>query len=309
MSGEVDVTVREVGLRDGLQMIQSFFPTEAKIAWIEAEAAAGVGHIEVCSFVPAKNIPQFADADQVVAAANRVPGLQPSALVPNLKGAERAIAAGVPEIHFVLSASEEHNLRNVRRTTQESLDEYRRVAELVRSVPNPPKLGAGIATALGCTISGTVDPRRVIAVAEELIQIGTADLSLADTVGYAHPAQVKALFLDVARAIGGAVPLAAHFHDTRGLGLANVYAAVEAGVRRFDASLAGLGGCPYAPGASGNIVMEDLVFLLESLGLRTGVDLGRLVEVRRIVAENLPGEPLYGAIAKAGPPKGFRLAA
>ena len=303
------VVVREVGLRDGLQMIQHFFPTAAKLAWIEAELAAGVKHIEVCSFVPPRNIPQFADAVEVAEASVRLPGLSASALVPNLKGAQRAIAAGIRELHFVLSVSEEHNLRNVQRTTQQSVDEFRAVVELAHGQPGRVMVSAALATALGCTISGHVDPGRVMELAHVMVEAGADELSLADTVGYANPAQVRMLFERAQTEFAGRLPIAAHFHDTRGLGLANVYAALEAGIRLFDASLAGLGGCPYAPGASGNIVTEDLVFLLESMGLRTGIDLARLVEVRRIVAENLPGEPMYGQIAKAGPPKGFLAAA
>lgn len=302
-------TVREVGLRDGLQMISTFFPTAAKLAWIQAELDAGVKDIEVCSFVPPKNIPQFADAVAVAEASVAMPGLRPSALVPNLKGAQRAVATGMPELHFVLSVSEEHNLRNVQRTVQQSVDEFRAVVELARAQPFPVRVSGALATALGCTIAGPVDPGRVVELAHILVEAGADELSVADTVGYANPAQTRRLFEEVGRAVAGRVPVAAHFHDTRGLGLANVYAAVEAGVRLFDASLAGLGGCPYAPGASGNIVTEDLVFLLESMGLSTGIDLGRLVEVRRIVAQYLPDETLYGQIAKAGPPKGFARAA
>ncbi|BBK35378.1 hydroxymethylglutaryl-CoA lyase [Allostella sp. ATCC 35155] len=302
-------TVREVGLRDGLQMISTFFPTDAKLAWIRAELEAGVKDIEVCSFVPPKNIPQFADAVAVAEASVAMPGLRPSALVPNLKGAQRAVATGMPELHFVLSVSEEHNLRNVQRTVQQSVDEFRAVVELARAQSFPVRVSGALATALGCTIAGPVDPGRVVELAHILVEAGADELSVADTVGYANPAQTRRLFEEVGRAVAGRIPVAAHFHDTRGLGLANVYAAVEAGVRLFDASLAGLGGCPYAPGASGNIVTEDLVFLLESMGLSTGIDLGRLVEVRRIVAQHLPDETLYGQIAKAGPPKGFARAA
>jgi hydroxymethylglutaryl-CoA lyase len=302
-------TVREVGLRDGLQMISTFFPTPAKLAWIRAELDAGVRDIEVCSFVPPRNIPQFADAVEVAEASVAMPGLRPSALVPNLKGAQRAVATGMPELHFVLSVSEEHNLRNVQRTTQQSVDEFRAVVALARAQPFPVRVSAALATALGCTIAGPVDPGRVIELAHVLVDAGADELSIADTVGYANPAQTRRLFDEACRNFAHRLPIAAHFHDTRGLGLANVYAAAEAGVRLFDASLAGLGGCPYAPGASGNIVTEDLVFLLESMGLSTGIDLGRLVEVRRIVSENLPDEALYGQIAKAGPPKGFARAA
>ncbi|WP_374448238.1 hydroxymethylglutaryl-CoA lyase [Stella sp.] len=302
-------TVREVGLRDGLQMIATFFPTAAKLAWIRAELDAGVKDIEVCSFVPPKNIPQFADAVEVAEASVAMPGLRPSALVPNLKGAQRAVATGMPELHFVLSVSEAHNLRNVQRTVQQSVDEFRAVVALARAQPRPVRVSAALATALGCTIAGPVDPGRVIELAHVVVEAGADELSIADTVGYANPAQTRRLFEEACRTFGHRLPIAAHFHDTRGLGLANVYAAVEAGVRLFDASLAGLGGCPYAPGASGNIVTEDLVFLLESMGLSTGIDLGRLVEVRRIVAQHLPDETLYGQIAKAGPPKGFARAA
>lgn len=301
-----DVLVREVGPRDGLQLIQQIFPTSAKLEWITAEAAAGVPAMEVCSFVPAKVIPQFMDAQEVVAHALRQPGLDVSALIPNLKGAERAFHAGVPRVGYVLSASETHNLSNVRRSTKESLDDFRRVVELRNSREEWRKirLGGGISTAFGCTFEGRIPEDTVVRLAEKYIEYGADELGIADTVGYANPAQVKRMFERLRRNMGD-VPMSAHFHDTRGLGLANVYAALEAGIRSFDASLGGMGGCPFAPEATGNIVTEDLVFMLEAGGMNTGIDLEKLLKVRTIVQAALPQEELHGAIAKARLPKGF----
>jgi hydroxymethylglutaryl-CoA lyase len=301
-----DVLVREVGPRDGLQLIRQIFPTAAKLEWITAEAAAGVPAMEVCSFVPARVIPQFTDADEVVAHALKQPGLDVSALIPNLKGAERAFHAGVPRVGYVLSASETHNLSNVRRSRQESLDDFRRVVELRNSRDEWRKirLGGAVSTAFGCTMEGPVSEDTVVRMAEKYIEYGADELGIADTVGYANPVQVKRMFDRLRRHVGD-VPMSAHFHDTRGLGLANVYAALEAGIRRFDASLGGMGGCPFAPEATGNIVTEDLVFLLEAGGMRTGIDLEKLLEVREIVKAALPQEELHGALAKARLPKGF----
>jgi hydroxymethylglutaryl-CoA lyase len=289
-----------------LQLIRQIFPTAAKLDWITAEAAAGVPAMEVCSFVPAKVIPQFTDADDVVAHALKQPGLDVSALIPNLKGAERAFHAGVPRVGYVLSASETHNLSNVRRSTQESLDDFRRVADLrnTREEWRKIRLGGGISTAFGCTMEGQVSEDTVVRLAEKYIEYGADELGIADTVGYANPAQVKRMFERLRRHVGN-VPMSAHFHDTRGLGLANVYAALEAGIRRFDASLGGMGGCPFAPEATGNIVTEDLVFMLEAGGMRTGIDLEKLLGVRHIVRAALPQEEMHGAIAKARLPKGF----
>ncbi len=303
---ERDVLVREVGLRDGLQIVDSFFPTESKKAWITAESAAGVPEIQACSFVPAKVIPQFTDGLEVVAHALDQPGLTVSALVPNVKGAQRAFEAGVHKVGHVLSVSESHNQRNVRRSVSESLDDFQRVAEMRdgNSEWRKSRLCGGVSTAFGCTIEGPVDPDAVMRAAVRYVELGAEELVVADTVGYANPAQVKELFKRMVDELGD-LPIAAHFHDTRGLGLANVVAALEAGVQSFDACIGGLGGCPFAPGATGNIVMEDLVFMLEAMGLRTGVDLGGLIAIRDIVAAELPGEPLHGAIAKAEPPKGF----
>jgi len=303
---QTDVTIREVGPRDGLQMVHTFFPTEAKKAWISAEAASGVTEIQVTSFVPVKVIPQFADNAEVVTHALSIPGLIVAALVPNLKGAQQGLEAGVHKLGYVLSASESHNMSNVRRSTAESLQDFRRIVELRDSRPEwrGTKVCGGISTAFGCTIEGNVSSDAVFRLAEKYLEYGADELNIADTVGYANPGQVKEMFKRLG-AIAGNTPLSAHFHDTRGLGLANAFAAFEAGIRAFDASLAGMGGCPFAPGASGNVVTEDLVFMLEAMGLATGIDLDRLVEIRKIVASALPDEPLHGAIARAKVPKGF----
>ncbi|HLG96535.1 MAG TPA: hydroxymethylglutaryl-CoA lyase [Bryobacteraceae bacterium] len=305
-----DAWVCEVGPRDGLQILAAIMPTAAKQEWIAAEAAAGVPEIEVCSFVPPKVLPQFEDAAEVVRSSLLCSGLKVTALVPNLRGAERAFESGVHKVNFVLSASESHNRENVRRSTAESLQDFRRIAELRNSREKwrSIELCGGISTAFGCTIEGEVAEDKVLRIAEQYASAGADTLSIADTVGYANPAQVKRMFTRVSERLGG-LQLTAHFHDTRGLGLANVYAALEAGVRRFDASLGGMGGCPWAPGATGNIVTEDLVFLLESAGLRTGIDLNRLLALRQIVRDALPDVALHGALAKAGLPKNFRAGA
>ena len=308
-----DVHVCEVGLRDGLQNIQTFFPTDEKIKWIKAEADSGMPEIEVCSFVPPKLIPQFQDAKEVCAAslpiAKEHDGLVISALIPNIKGAENGLAAGVHKLNYVTSVSESHNMANVRQTTDESVEGFKAIVALrdekAKETGQRVTLLAGLSTALGCTIEGPVDPAAVLRLAEKFLDAGADEISVADTVGYANPAQVKSLFKMLFEALGADVKMTVHLHDTRGLGIANALAALEAGVKRFDASLAGLGGCPYAPGATGNIVMDDLVFMLESMGLKTGVDLDKLVAVREIVARNLPAEQLYGGLAKSGPPKGY----
>lgn len=300
------VILREVGLRDGLQNLKSFMATDAKKEWLKAEHAAGVDHFEVSSFVPSKLIPQLADAEEIIGYALTLSGLKVSALIPNVRGAERGIKLGVPRLNYVLSASESHNLANVRRTTAGSVEDFRRVVELCRGLPAGlrPVLAAGIATAFGCTIEGAVDEDRVRRLAAELVAAGADAIIVADTVGYGNPAAIARVFRAVI-AEADKRSLTAHFHDTRGLGLANVQAALDVGVREFDASLGGLGGCPYAPGASGNIVMEDVVFLCEASGFRTGIDLDRLISVRQIVAKALPGSELLGSVAKAGLPKNF----
>jgi hydroxymethylglutaryl-CoA lyase len=303
------VQVREVGLRDGLQMVKTILSTGQKLEWCRRMVDAGSVEIEVTSFVPPKIVPQFADAVEVARGALDIPRLHAAALVPNLKGAQRAFEVGLRQVHYVLSASNEHNLKNVRRTTAESVDDFRRIVEernageaATRSI----KLGAGVATAFGCTISGRVEESTVLGLVETLLKAGADEITIADTVGYANPGQVRALMRKVL-AITKDVPVACHFHDTRGLGLANVIAALDAGVRSFDSSLGGLGGCPFAPNATGNINTEDTVFLLESEGFSTGIDIDALLEIRAMVAGWLPGEPFTGAIARAGLPKTFDL--
>lgn len=308
-TAEDKVTVREVGLRDGLQSIATIMRSDVKLDWCAREFAAGVGEIEAGSFVPPKLLPQMADTAQIVEGALRLPGLTVSVLVPNLKGAERAVAAGAMKLNYAMSVSEGHNWSNVRRTVADSVADFGRITAFCRQLDpaGRPVVSGGLATSFGCTIEGEIAESRVLELAVALAELGAQEIVLADTVGYGNPAAVRRLFGAVRRELGR-LPLAAHFHDTRGLGLANVVAALDAGVTRFDASLGGLGGCPYAPGATGNIVMEDLVFLLESMGYPTSVDLAALVEVRAFVQEQLAGEPFYGGIAKSGLPKHYRAA-
>ena len=307
----IDVLVSEVGPRDGLQSIASVMPLAAKQAWIDAEAAAGVTEIEVGSFVPAKSLPQLADTAEVVAHARTIAGLTVAVLVPNFKGAEAAVQAGAHKLTIPLSVSETHSLRNVRRTHAQMLEEVRSIVAFLRELPQGvrPKLEGGLSTAFGCTLEGEVPEDRVVRLAEELMQAGCDEVGLADTTGYANPAQVRTLVKRVRGAVGEHALSGLHLHNTRGLGLANVLAGLEAGITTFDSSLGGLGGCPFAPGASGNIVTEDLVFMLEAMGLKTGIDLPRLLEVRRIVAEAVPDETLYGFTPDAGLPLGFVPAA
>jgi len=310
MTPEIDILVSEVGPRDGLQSIQRAMPTAVKHRWIAALAGAGLREIEVGSFVSPKLLPQMADAEEVVKQAVVISGLTVLALVPNLKGAERAIEAGAHKLTVPTSASREHSRANVRKTPEESIDEVRKIAVLCQTLPEArrPAVEAGISTAFGCSLQGIVSEDWVIEMAALLVKAGAQSVGLSDSVGYANPTQVKRMFTRLKREIGDKAG-AAHFHNTRGQGLANVVAALEAGVSTFDASQGGIGGCPYAPGATGNIVTEDLVFLLESMGLRTGIDLERLIAARAIIREGLPGEPIYGNVPDAGLPKGFVYAA
>ena len=304
-SPKTDVLISEVGPRDGLQSVSAVMPTAAKLRWIDALHAAGLREIEVASFVPARLLPQMADAAEVVRHALTLPGLTVMALVPNFKGAEAALRAGVHKITLPVSASAAHSLANVRKTREEMVEEVRRIAELRRDIAPHVHIEAGISTAFGCTLQGEVAEDDVVWLAEAVIEAGVDESGLSDTTGMANPAQVRRLFQRVRGAIGEHLG-AAHMHNTRGLGLANCLAAWDVGVCTFDASLAGLGGCPYAPGASGNVVTEDLVFMFEAMGVRTGVDLGALVAARAPLAAGLPGEPLYGMTAEAGLPQGWR---
>lgn len=304
---DIDVLVSEVGPRDGLQSIKSVMPTAAKKAWIAAEAAAGVREIEVCSFVPAKLLPQMADAAEVVRYARTIPGLTVLALVPNYRGAENAIEAGAHKIALPLSASETHSKANLRKSHDEVIAEVRKIAELVRSLPaeRRPGFEGNVATAFGCTLEGRVPEGQVVGLARRLVEAGVDEVGLSDTTGYANPTQLRQLIRLVRADIGADRLSSIHLHNTRGLGLANALAALEEGITTLDSSLGGLGGCPYAPGASGNIVTEDLVFMLDAMGLRTGIDLEKLLAVRGILKDALPGEGLYGFTPDSGLPKGY----
>src|SRR2546425_10761874 len=299
-----EVLISEVGPRDGLQSVKASMPTDYKKRWITALYDAGLREIEVCSFVPAKLLPQMADAAEVVKHALSLPGLTVMALVPNLRGAQAALAAGVHKLTLPVSASAAHSLANVRKTREEMIEEVRRVVELRNETAPGVKVEAGISTAFGCTLQGDVPEDEVIWLAAQCIAAGADESGLSDTTGYANPAQVRRLFRRLRAEIGSRAG-AAHMHNTRGLGLANCLAAYDEGVRTFDASLGGLGGCPYAPGASGNVVTEDLVFMFEAMGVATGVDIEKLIAARQPLAAGLPGEELHGMTPLAGLPKGF----
>jgi hydroxymethylglutaryl-CoA lyase len=298
------VLISEVGPRDGLQSVKATMPTADKLRWISALHAAGLREIEVGSFVPARLLPQLADTADVVAHALTLPGLTVLALVPNLRGAEAALAAGVHKITVPVSASPAHSMANVRKSPQAMVEEVRLIDALRRSTAPQVGLEAAISTAFGCALQGAVPEDEVIRLAVQCAGAGADDVGLSDTTGHANPTQVRRLFMRLRAEIGTQAG-AAHMHNTRGLGLANCLAAYEAGVRTFDASLGGLGGCPYAPGASGNVVTEDLVFMFEAMGIATGIDLARLIAARAPLQAGLPGEPLYGMTPDAGLPKGW----
>jgi hydroxymethylglutaryl-CoA lyase len=304
------IHICEVGPRDGLQNAHHLMPTEAKKTWIAAMAAAGIEEIEVGSFVPAKVIPAMADTAEIVAHALTLKGIKVVALAPNVKGFERALASGAHKVTFPVSASRQHSLSNVRMTPEQMVEEVRKCVQMRNALEGGPRpeIEAGISTAFGCTMQGEVPEDDVVKLAVMLAGTGADCVALADTVGYANPAQIRRLFRRVKAEIGGKLE-AAHLHNTRGLGLANALAAYEEGVRHFDSSMGGLGGCPFAPGASGNVVTEDLVFMFESMGIPTGVDFQKLLEARKFLVAGVPDEPIYGHTPNAGLPKGFRAAA
>jgi hydroxymethylglutaryl-CoA lyase len=299
-----EVLISEVGPRDGLQSVKATMPTADKLRWIDALAAAGLREIEVASFVPAQLMPQMADAEQVVQHALRHTGVCIMALVPNLRGAQAALAAGAQKLTLPVSASSAHSLANVRKTPEAMVEEVKAVVRWRDQMAPGVPVEVGMSTAFGCTLQGQVPEDDVLRLAQRLAQAGVDEIGLSDTTGMANPAQVRQLFQRMFEEIG---PLtgSAHLHNTRGLGLANALAAYEAGVRTFDSSLAGLGGCPHAPGASGNVVTEDLVFMFEAMGVSTGIDLPRLMAAREPLKAGLPGEPLYGMTPEAGLPKGW----
>jgi hydroxymethylglutaryl-CoA lyase len=302
---KIDVLVCEVGMRDGLQAVSRTMATQDKIKWIDALYAAGVRELEVASFVPPKLLPQMADATEITQYARTLPGLTLIGLVPNLKGAQAALAAGVHKLTIPCSASVAHSLANVRKTREQMIDEVRNIVALRDELAPHVQIEAGISVAFGCTLQGVVPDDDVIWLVEQVIAAGADESGLADTTGMANPAQVRRLFKRAIATVGIAHVGAAHMHNTRGLGLANCLAAYEEGIRGFDSSLAGLGGCPHAPGASGNVVTEDLVMMFEAMGLRTGIDIEKLIAAREPLKAGLPGEPLYGMTAEAGLPMGF----
>ncbi|MDX1291226.1 MAG: hydroxymethylglutaryl-CoA lyase [Hyphomonas sp.] len=301
------VLISEVGPRDGLQNCKSIMPTAEKNRWISALAAAGLREIEVGSFVSPKLLPQMADTAEVVAHAVSIRGLEVAVLVPNLKGAELAIKSGAHKITLPLSVSETHSIRNIRRTHDQVIEEAQRISDLIATLPEEkrPHFEGSLSTAFGCTIEGPIAEDVILKCAERLMAAGCSEVGISDTTGYGDPVSVRKLIRAVRGAIGAENVTGVHLHNTRGLGLANALAAYEEGITTFDSSLGGLGGCPTAPGASGNIVTEDLVFMFESMGVDTGVSLEGLFEARDLLAKGLPGEELYGFTPNAGLPLGF----
>jgi hydroxymethylglutaryl-CoA lyase len=298
---ESRVTLREVGLRDGLQLVKTFPSTSAKQRWIRDEFGAGVRHFEVGSFLPAKTFPQFADVREIVQTVAALPGAHGIALALNERGVNEALASGVGEIASVVSATEEHSQANANRSRDAAIANVKRLCDLRDASSHKPIVHAAISMALGCSIAGAVDPKEVLRLVEKCLEAGVDAVGIADTVGYAGPKQVGDL-TKAAVKLAGKKPICVHLHDTRGMGIANASVALDEGARILDGSLGGLGGCPFAPGATGNVVFEDLVFLCESKGFVTGIDIGRLIAVRAILRESMPNEPLYGGLARAGLP-------
>jgi hydroxymethylglutaryl-CoA lyase len=295
------VSLREVGLRDGLQLVRTFPSTAAKQRWIRDEFAAGVRHFEVGSFLPATTFPQFADVGEIVATIASLPGAHGVALALNERGVNDALASGVAEIASVVSATEEHSQANANRSREAAIANVRRLCELRDASAPKPVVHAAISMALGCSIAGPVEPKDVLRLVDRCFEAGVDAVGIADTVGYAGPKQVGELTRAAVK-LAGARPICVHLHDTRGMGIANASAALDEGARILDGSLGGLGGCPFAPGATGNVVFEDLVFLCESKGFPTGIDIDKLIAVRAILKEAMPNEPLYGGLARAGLP-------
>jgi hydroxymethylglutaryl-CoA lyase len=292
-----------VGLRDGLQLVKTFPSTEAKKRWIRDEYGAGVRHFEVGSFLPAKTFPQFADVREMVETVATLPGAHGVVLALNERGVNEALASGVAEIASVVSATEEHSQANANRSREAAIANVKRLCDLRDASAHKPIVHAAISMALGCSISGEVDPNEVLRLVEKCFEAGVDVVGIADTVGYAGPKQVGDLTWAAVR-LAGSKPICVHLHDTRGMGIANAAAALDAGARILDGSLGGLGGCPFAPGATGNVVFEDLVFLCESKGFATGIDIDRLIAARTILRSEMPNEPLYGGLARAGLPRG-----
>jgi hydroxymethylglutaryl-CoA lyase len=285
------VTVVDVTPRDGLQDADHFVQSEQKLAFINSLLDAGVKAIEATSFMHPKWIPQLADADYVASHLPQHAGVLYSALIPNMRGYERARAANIQEVVLVVSASESHNRANLNRSIEESLAQLREVAARARHDGMPVR--GAIATAFGCPFEGKVDPEAVLRIVQAYAEMGVQMVSLADTIGVGNPYQVFTMFQRVRQELPEHMPLAAHFHDREGYGLANVFAALQAGVTTFDAAIGGLGGCPYAPGAPGNLSTETLVEYLEAMGFATGISLTKLAAARKQLLEDLArGEPV-----------------
>ena len=298
------VSICEVGPRDGLQIVHQRMATDVKLRWIAQLAAAGLKEIEVGSFVSPRLVPQMADTKEVVEGALKIPGLTVCALAGNLRGAISAYEAGAHVVAIPISVSDTHSRANVNKGTDEQVEMVRQIVDWVRAQSRPMRIDAAAATAFGCSMEGDVSQERVAKVAKALAETGVDCIALADTVGYAHPAQIRSVVRATQDAIGAKL-VKLHLHDTMGLGLANALAGLEEGIRSFDSCLAGLGGCPFAPGASGNIVTEDLVFMLESMGYTTGIALQQLIAARALLAQALPDELLRSGVAAAGIPKTF----
>ncbi|MBK7531981.1 hydroxymethylglutaryl-CoA lyase [Piscinibacter sp.] len=288
----------DVVARDGFQMEPEFVPTDDKVRLIDRLSACGLAKIEVTSFTSARAIPMLRDAEAVFGRIRRKPGMVYTALVPNLRGAERAMEAGVDELNVVVSISESHNLANLRMSRQRSLGEIAEILRFATGCARNPRITVSLSTAFGCPIEGDVDVEEVIRWADSLADLGVGSFTVCDTTGVAHPAQVESLSHVLLKRFP-AMPLTMHFHDTRGMGLANVAAAARAGIASFDGSLGGLGGCPYAPGASGNICTEDAVHMLEAMGYDTGVDLDALLTVARELP-GIVGHDISSHLVKAG---------
>lgn len=291
------VTICEVGPRDGLQNETRNVPTPDKIRLIEALAEAGISRMEATSFVAPKWIPNLADAGEVMTGIRRRPGVTYAALIPNLKGLERALAARVDEAVIFLSASETHSRKNINKSIAEALEMYREVA--VAAEQAGLRLKAAISTSFGCPYEGDVDPLAVVGIAMALVEMGVDEVGVADTTGMANPRQVFSLVSRLAEQVPIDM-ISLHFHDTRGSALANVLAGLQAGVTIFDGSVGSLGGCPYAKGATGNVATEDLVHMLHEMGIETGVNLEKLIACARL-AQEIVGRPLESHVAKSGP--------
>lgn len=307
MMSNSNILISEVGPRDGLQNCAAIMPLEIKKKWIAAEAAAGVTEIEVGSFVSRKLLPQMADTAEVVEFAKALSGLTVAVLVPNLRGAQAAVDAGAHKITLPLSVSETHSLKNIRRTHDQVIEEAASIAGFIGALPaaERPHFEGSLSTAFGCTLEGAIALDTILRLAERLVEAGCDEVGVSDTTGYGDPMSIRTMVRSVRSVVGDDKLQGVHLHNTRGLGLANALAAYEEGITTFDASLGGLGGCPTAPGASGNIVTEDLVFMFESMGIATGIDLDKLIECRSIVAEGVPDEELYGFLPRVGLPLGF----